>query len=148
MVCKSCKPICEPEITPVLYHLENLQKSKQKQFHVQCSVHKSYKTHKWINVHWKFWKKYVSVLHLFSCNWSGTFFATCYKNDSRFHQPASCLNIPAFAKFFAHQKDYIRLDYTRHISILSYWLYGQLKSFSPFVTQRQINTIIFLPFWS
>ena len=33
--CKSCEPICEPEITPVLYHLENLQKSKQKQFHVQ-----------------------------------------------------------------------------------------------------------------
>ena len=45
--CKSCEPICEPEITPVLYHLENLQKSKQKQFHVQCSVHKSYKTRKW-----------------------------------------------------------------------------------------------------
>ena len=21
--CKSCEPICEPEITPVLYHLEN-----------------------------------------------------------------------------------------------------------------------------
>ena len=47
------------------------------------------------------------------------FFATCYKNDSRFHQPASRLNIPAFAKFFAHQKDYIRLDYIWHISILS-----------------------------
>ena len=45
--CKSCEPICEPEITPVLYHLENLQKSKQKQFHIQCSVHKSYKTRKW-----------------------------------------------------------------------------------------------------
>ena len=47
MFCKSCEPICEPEITPVLYHLENLQKSKQKQFPVQCSVHKSYKTWKW-----------------------------------------------------------------------------------------------------
>ena len=45
--CKSCEPICELEITPVLYHLENLQKSKQKQFHVQCSVYKSYKTQKW-----------------------------------------------------------------------------------------------------
>ena len=55
------------------------------------------------------------------------FFATCYKNDSRSHQPASRLNIPAFAKFFAHQKDYIRLDYIRvirHISILSYWPNG------------------------
>ena len=41
--CKSCKPICEPEIAPVLYHLENLQKSKQTQFHVQCSVHKTRK---------------------------------------------------------------------------------------------------------
>ena len=46
----SCEPICEPEITPVLYHLENLQKSKQKQFHVQCSVHKSYKTRKWTSL--------------------------------------------------------------------------------------------------
>ena len=27
--CKSCEPICEPEITPVSYRLENLQKSKQ-----------------------------------------------------------------------------------------------------------------------
>ena len=45
--CKSCEPICEPEITPVLYYLENQQKSKQKQFHVQCSDHKSYKTRKW-----------------------------------------------------------------------------------------------------
>ena len=36
MFCKCCEPICEPEITPVLYQLENLQKSKQKQFHVQC----------------------------------------------------------------------------------------------------------------
>ena len=27
--CKSSEPNCEPEITPVLYHLENLQKSKQ-----------------------------------------------------------------------------------------------------------------------
>ena len=50
MFCKSCEPICEPEITPVLYHLENLQKSKQKQFHVQCSVHKSYKTRKWTSL--------------------------------------------------------------------------------------------------
>ena len=38
--CKSCKTICKPEITPVLYHLKNLQKSRQKQFHVQCSVYK------------------------------------------------------------------------------------------------------------
>jgi hypothetical protein len=30
--CKSCEPICEPEISPVLYHLENLQKSKQNNF--------------------------------------------------------------------------------------------------------------------
>jgi len=30
--CKSCEPICEPEITTVLYHLENLQKSKQNNF--------------------------------------------------------------------------------------------------------------------
>ena len=45
--CKSCEPICEPKITPVLYHLENLQKVKQKQFHVQYSAHKSYKTRKW-----------------------------------------------------------------------------------------------------
>ena len=37
-------------ITPVLYHFENLQKSKQKQFHVQCSVHKSYKTQKWTSL--------------------------------------------------------------------------------------------------
>ena len=28
-------------------HLKNLQKSKQKQFHVQCSIHKSYKMRKW-----------------------------------------------------------------------------------------------------
>ena len=42
--CKSCEPICEPEITPVLCHLENLHKSKQKQFHIQCSVDKFYKT--------------------------------------------------------------------------------------------------------
>ena len=41
--CKSCEPICEPEIIPVLYYLENLKKSKQKQFHIQCSVQKSYK---------------------------------------------------------------------------------------------------------
>ena len=39
--CKSCEPICEPEITPVI------KKEKQKQFDVQCSVHKSYKTRKW-----------------------------------------------------------------------------------------------------
>ena len=25
--CKSCEPICEPEITPVLYHLENQNKN-------------------------------------------------------------------------------------------------------------------------
>ena len=37
--CKSFEPKCEPEITPVLYHLEN-----QKQFYVQRSIHKSYKT--------------------------------------------------------------------------------------------------------
>ena len=43
--CKSCEPICEPEITPLLYHLENLQKSKP--FHVQCSVQKSYRIWKW-----------------------------------------------------------------------------------------------------
>ena len=30
--CKSCETICEPEITLVLYHLENLQKSKQNNF--------------------------------------------------------------------------------------------------------------------
>ena len=30
--CKSCEPICEPEITPVLYHLENLQTSKENNF--------------------------------------------------------------------------------------------------------------------
>ena len=48
--CKSCKHICESEITPVLCHIENLQKSKQKQFHVQCSVHKSYKTRKWTSL--------------------------------------------------------------------------------------------------
>ena len=47
--CKSCEPICEPEITPLLYHLENLQKSKQNNltFSVQCT--KSYKTRKWIS---------------------------------------------------------------------------------------------------
>ena len=33
MFCKSCDPICEPKVTPVLYHFENLQKLKQKQFH-------------------------------------------------------------------------------------------------------------------
>ena len=27
MFCKSCEPICEPEITPVLYHLENQNKN-------------------------------------------------------------------------------------------------------------------------
>ena len=41
--CKSCEPICEPGIILLQYHFENLQK-----FHVQCSVHKSYKTWKWI----------------------------------------------------------------------------------------------------
>ena len=64
--CKSSKPICEPEITPVLYHLENLQKSKQKQFHCQCSVQKSYKPGKWkgraLEIFKKIWK-----CHLFSC---------------------------------------------------------------------------------
>ena len=28
-------------------HFKNLQKSKQKQFHVQCSIYKSYKMRKW-----------------------------------------------------------------------------------------------------
>ena len=27
MFCKSCEPICEPEISPVLYHLENQNKN-------------------------------------------------------------------------------------------------------------------------
>ena len=40
--CKSSNPICEPEITPVLYHLEN----HNNQFHFQCPVHKSCKTRK------------------------------------------------------------------------------------------------------
>ena len=31
-------------------HFKNLQKSKQKQFHVQCSIHKSYKTQKWTSL--------------------------------------------------------------------------------------------------
>ena len=44
--CKSFELICEPEITPVSYQVENLQKSKQKQLHNQCSVHKSYKPRK------------------------------------------------------------------------------------------------------
>ena len=71
--CKSSKPICEPEITPVLHHLENLQKSKQKQFHVRdpsCSVFSSQiLQNAEINIimHWKFWRKYGSVSHLFSC---------------------------------------------------------------------------------
>ena len=27
MFCKSCKPICEPKITPVLYHFKNQNKN-------------------------------------------------------------------------------------------------------------------------
>ena len=42
--CNSCEPICEPEITPVFWESTEI---KTKQFHVQCSVHKSYKTRKW-----------------------------------------------------------------------------------------------------
>jgi hypothetical protein len=43
--CKSCEPIFEPEITPVLYHLENQNKNNF-MLSFQCSVHKSYKTRK------------------------------------------------------------------------------------------------------
>ena len=46
--CKSCEPICEPEITPVSYRLENLQKSKQN--NLTFSVHKSYKKRKWTSL--------------------------------------------------------------------------------------------------
>ena len=62
LFCKSCESIYEPEITPVLYHLEHLQKSKQKQFHSKCSVYNSYKTRKWTllcigNLYVIFWSK-------------------------------------------------------------------------------------------
>ena len=30
--CKSCEPICEPEITPVLYHLENYRNQNKNNF--------------------------------------------------------------------------------------------------------------------
>ena len=69
VLCKSCEPICEPEITSVLYHLENLQISKQKQFHVQCSMFSSQilqKAEMNIVMHWTFWRKYRSILHLFT----------------------------------------------------------------------------------
>ena len=52
--CKSCEPICEPEITPVLYHLENLQKKKEKK---SCSVFSSQilqNAEMNIVVHWEF----------------------------------------------------------------------------------------------
>ena len=57
--CKSCEPICEPEITPVLYHLENQNKNNFT-FSVQFT---NFLQNAEINIvlHWKFWRKYGSV---------------------------------------------------------------------------------------
>ena len=32
MFCKSCEPICDPEITPVLYHLDNYRNQNKNNF--------------------------------------------------------------------------------------------------------------------
>ena len=59
--CKSCEPICEPEIIPVWYHLENQNKNNFT-FSVQFTNLTK------LVLHWKFWRKYQSILHLFSSN--------------------------------------------------------------------------------
>ena len=64
MFCKSCEPICELEITPVLYHLENQNKNK---FTSVFSSQILQNVEINIVVHWKFWRKYGSVSHLFRC---------------------------------------------------------------------------------
>ena len=76
------------EITPVLYYLENLQKSKQNNF--MFSVQFTNLTNAEINivVHWKFWRKYGSVLHLFSCK------ENSQKGDSSF-----CVHKKSFLLF-------------------------------------------------
>ena len=63
--CKSCELICEPEITSVLNHLENQQKNISRSvFSSQILQNAEIN----IDVHCKFWRKYGSFSHLFSCN--------------------------------------------------------------------------------
>ena len=51
MFCKSCESVCEPEITPVLYHLENQSKTISRSVFSSQSLQNS---EIYVVMHWKF----------------------------------------------------------------------------------------------